>query len=208
MDPLMSLYRDTVLPWLTHLAMRQAQLVPYRTRVASGATGRVLEIGIGPGLNLPFYGPTVKQIIGLDPSPRLLEIALDAGQKTNVPLALIKGTAEAIPLRNKTVDTVVTTWTMCSIADLNQTLSEARRVLKRDGKLLFVEHGRAPEASVQWWQDHLTPAWKRISGGCHLNRAIADIVRTNGFNIEKLHVGYMQGPKPMTFIYEGQASPR
>src|SRR6516165_9377795 len=137
MDPLMSLYRDTVLPWLTHLAMRQAQLVPYRTRVASGATGRVLEIGIGPGLNLPFYGPTVKQVIGLDPSPRLLDIALDAGQKTNAPLAPVKGTAEAPPSRNKTVVTVVATWAMCSLADLNHTRSVARRVVKRDGKLLF-----------------------------------------------------------------------
>jgi ubiquinone/menaquinone biosynthesis C-methylase UbiE len=180
-----SFYQDAVLPWLTHLAMRQQRLVPYRTRVKSGAEGYVLEIGIGPRLNLPFYGAGVKQVIGLDPSPRLLEIADGAGRRSAIPVQLIEGAAEAIPLERESVATVVTTWTMCSIPDANRALSEVRRVLKRRGRLLFVEHGRAPEQSVQWWQDHLTPAWKRISGGCHLNRAIADIVRTNGFNIEK-----------------------
>ena len=106
------------------------------------------------------------------------------------------------------MDTVVTTWTMCSIPDVNRAVSELRRVLKPGGKLLFVEHGRAPEPRVQWWQDHLTPAWKRLSGGCHLNRAIADVIRTNGFEISNLNVGFMPGLKPMTFMYEGQATPR
>jgi ubiquinone/menaquinone biosynthesis C-methylase UbiE len=204
----MSLYQDTILPWLTHLAMRQAQLVPYRTRVASGATGQVLEMGIGPGLNLPFYGPHVERIIGLDPSPKLLEIARDAGRRSEVPLELIEGTAEAIPLETGSIDTVLTTWTMCGIPDVNSALSEARRVLKPGGKLLFVEHGRAPEPRVQWWQDHLTPPWKCLAGGCHLNRAIADLIRNNGFAVEELHLGYVKGPKPMTFMYEGQAVSR
>ncbi|MEK9281477.1 class I SAM-dependent methyltransferase [Bradyrhizobium sp. ISRA442] len=203
----MSFYQDRMLPWLTHLAMRQAQLVPYRTRVASAATGRVLELGIGPGLNLGFYGPSVTQIIGIDPSSKLLEIARDAGRRHASHLELIEGSAEAIPLENASVDTVVTTWTMCSIPDVSRALSEARRILKPDGQLLFVEHGRAPEARVQWWQDHLTPPWKVIAGGCHLNRAIADLIRGNGFAVHDLHVGYMRGPKPMTFMYEGRALP-
>ncbi|WP_354221324.1 class I SAM-dependent methyltransferase [Bradyrhizobium sp. F1.4.3] len=204
----MGFYQDRILPWLTHLAMRQAQLVPYRTRVASGATGRVLEMGIGPGLNLPFYGSGVEQIIGLDPSPRLLDIARDAGRTSMAPLELIEGTAEAIPLETASIDTVVTTWTMCSIPDIDRALSEARRVLKPGGKLLFVEHGRAPEPSMQWWQDHLTPPWKRLAGGCHLNRPIAELIGNNGFAVEDLQLGYMPGPKPMAFIYEGQAAPR
>ncbi|MDE2379243.1 class I SAM-dependent methyltransferase [Bradyrhizobium sp.] len=204
----MSFYRDTIVPWLTHLAMRQAQLVPYRSRVASGATGRVLEMGIGPGLNLPFYPPAVTAVIGLDPSASLLQIARDASRSSAVPVELIEGTAEAIPLERASVDTVVTTWTMCSIPNLGQALSEARRILKPGGKLLFVEHGRAPEPRVQWWQDHLTPPWKCISGGCHLNRAIAELIRESGFSIEDLHQGYIQGPKPMTFLYEGTAVPR
>ncbi|MEZ2142088.1 MULTISPECIES: class I SAM-dependent methyltransferase [Bradyrhizobium] len=204
----MSFYQDRILPWLTQLAMRQAQLVPYRTRVASAATGRVLELGIGPGLNLGFYGPSVTQIIGIDPSPKLLEVARNAGRQHASRLDLIEGSAEAIPLESSSVDTVVTTWTMCSIPNVNRALSEARRILKPGGQLLFVEHGRAPEPSVQWWQDRLTPPWKVIAGGCHLNRAIADLIRTNGFAVQDLNVGYMRGPKPMTFMYEGRALPR
>jgi len=204
----MGFYQDRIVPWLTHLAMRQAQLVPYRTRVASGATGRVLEIGIGPGLNLAFYGPDVTEVIGLDPSPKLLEIARDASRKSMAPLELIEGSAEAIPLENSSVDTVVTTWTMCSIPDVSRALLEARRVLRPGGKFLFVEHGRAPEPRVQWWQDRLTPPWKRLSCGCHLNRAIADLIGSNGFAVEDLHLGYAPGPKPMAFMYEGQAAPR
>src|SRR5262249_18176438 len=125
-----------------------------------------------------------------------------------VSLELIEGSAEAIPLENGSVDTVVTTWTMCSIPNVDRALSEARRVLRPGGKLLFVEHGLAPEQRVQWWQDHLTPAWARLSGGCHLNRAIADIVRESGFDLNNLQVGYMPGLRPMTFTYEGQATPR
>jgi ubiquinone/menaquinone biosynthesis C-methylase UbiE len=97
---------------------------------------------------------------------------------------------------------------MCSIPNVNGALAEMRRVLKPEGRLLFAEHGRAPESRVQWWQDHLTPAWKPLSGGCHLNRAIDNIVRTAGFRIERLDKGYMRGPKPMTFMYEGNALPR
>jgi len=204
----MSFYADTILPWLTHLSMQQAQLVPYRTRVVSGATGRVLEIGIGSGLNLPFYSAAAIQVLGIEPSPKLLKMARQAEQRSALSIKLIEGTAEAIPLEKGSVDTVVTTWTMCSIPDIDCALSEARRVLKTGGRLLFVEHGRAPEPRVQWWQDHLTPAWKRLSGGCHLNRAIGDIIRRNGFHIEEIQVGYLQGPKAMAFMYEGWASPR
>jgi ubiquinone/menaquinone biosynthesis C-methylase UbiE len=204
----MGVYHDTILPWLTHLAMRQSRLVPYRTRVVSGATGRVLEIGMGSGLNLPFYGPDVKQVIGVEPSPKLLTMAREAGRRRTGELGLIEGTAEAIPIESASIDTVVTTWTMCSIPRVSDALAEIRRVLKSGGRLLFVEHGRAPESSVQWWQDHLTPAWRRLSGGCHLNRPIEDIVRNAGFAIEHLDKGYMQGPKPMTFMYEGSARPQ
>lgn len=106
------------------------------------------------------------------------------------------------------MDIVVTTWTVCSIPDVDCAIAEARRILKPTGKLVFVEHGRATEPGVRWWQDRLTPAWKRISGGCHLNRDIAEVLRGNGFHIEEMHTGYMNGLKPITFMYEGQASPR
>jgi ubiquinone/menaquinone biosynthesis C-methylase UbiE len=99
------------------------------------------------------------------------------------------------------------TWTLCSLADPAAALAEMRRVLKRDGDLLFVEHGRAPDASVVRWQDRLTPLWTRVSGGCHLNRPIADLIRTAGFSIVDLRTGYMRGPRPFTFMYEGLARP-
>jgi ubiquinone/menaquinone biosynthesis C-methylase UbiE len=204
----MGFYQNYVVPWLTHLSMRQAQLVPYRSRVVSNATGRVLEVGIGSGLNLPFYGQTVNEIVGLDPSPRLLEMADEAARQSSVPVELIEGTVEAIPIEAASIDTVLTTWTMCSFPDLDKALEEMRRVLKPNGRLLFVEHGLAPEPRVAWWQDRLTPVWTHLSGGCHLNRAIEDVIKRAGFSIEQLDKGYLTGPKIMTFMYEGLARPR
>jgi len=204
-DTTMGFYQEQILPWLVHLSMRQRRLAPYRNRVVSTATGRVLEVGIGSGLNLPFYGNTVTDVIGLEPSRKLLDMTTAAARKSQIPLRLIEGTAEAIPIEDHSVDAVVTTWTMCSIPEIQSALQEMRRVLRPSGRLLFVEHGRAPEPSVRWWQDHLTPAWKHLSGGCHLNRAIAELIENVGFRIERLDKGYMQGPKPMTFMYEGTA---
>lgn len=204
----MGFYQDTLVPWLTHLAMRQARLVPYRTRVVSGAAGRVLEIGIGSGLNLPFYGTAVREVISIEPSPRLLKLARDAGRRSARTLKLVEGSAESIPIENESIDNIVTTWSMCSIPNVGRALAEMRRVLRPEGRLLFVEHGRAPEERVQWWQDRLTPIWTHLSGGCHLNRPIEDTVQAAGFRIERIEKGYMSGPKPMTFMYEGSAQPR
>lgn len=204
----MGLYQDHILPRLIHLTMRQRNLVTYRARVIPAAQGRVLEIGIGSGLNLPYYGATVEQVIGLDPSPKLLAMAREAPRRTSVLLELIENGAEAIPLYNRSIDTVVTTWTMCSIPDVQRALGEMRRVLKPGGRLLFVEHGRSPDLGVRLWQDRLTPLWRRIGGGCHLNRAIDELVENAGFRIERLELGHTRGPKPMTFIYEGSARPR
>jgi ubiquinone/menaquinone biosynthesis C-methylase UbiE len=167
----------------------------------------VLEIGIGSGLNLRSYPAAVEQIIGLDPSPRLLALAQDAALRIPIPVELIQASAEAIPLSDRSVDTILTTWTLCSIADIRQALAEMRRVLRPGGRLLFVEHGRAPQPAVQWWQDRLTPLWKRLGGGCHLNRDMSDLIAGAGFRIDRLETGYMPGPKPMTFMYEGSARP-
>jgi ubiquinone/menaquinone biosynthesis C-methylase UbiE len=203
----MGFYQDRILPWLIHLAMRQNRLVPYRSRIVPAATGRVLEIGIGSGLNLPFYSEGITQVLGLDPSPKLLEMAREAGRRASIPLELVESSAEDIPIEDRNIDTVVTTWTLCSIPEAQHALEDMRRVLKPGGRLLFVEHGRAPEPRVQWWQDHLTPAWKHLSGGCHLNRAVSELIKNSGFQIERLDTGYMPGPKPMTFMYEGSARP-
>jgi len=204
----MGFYQERILPWLLDLAMRNARLAPYRSRVVPAASGRVLEVGIGSGLNLPFYGSIVSEIIGIEPSAKLLTMTRKPRGRTSIPLELIQGNAEAIPLDDQTIDTVVTTWTMCSIPAIEPALQEMRRVLKPNGRLLFVEHGLAPDAGVRWWQDHLTPAWKRLSGGCHLNRPIRELIQRAGFRIEHLDTGYMPGLKPMTFMYEGGARPQ
>jgi ubiquinone/menaquinone biosynthesis C-methylase UbiE len=203
----MSLYQRRILPYVVHLSMRQANFTAYRKRIAPMAEGRVLEIGVGSGLNLPFYTESATQLIGLDPSSKLLSMAAHTVARVGGPVELVEGSAEAIPLESKSIDTVVITWTLCSIPDVTAALGEMRRVLKTDGRLLFTEHGRSPDADVRRWQDRLTPLWKRIGGGCHLNRPVRELIEQSGFRIERLETGYMKGPKPMTFMYEGCASP-
>lgn len=203
----MGFYRDVILPRLCHLAMRNERLVPYRERVIGAAEGRVLEIGVGSGLNLPFYRPAVHDVLALEPAAPLIEMARRTSRKANMPVRFLEASAEVVPLDDHSVDTVVTTWTLCSIPQAAMALGEMRRVLRPSGRLLFVEHGLAPDESVRRWQDWLTPAWRRISGGCHLNRPIQQMIEGNGFRIDRLETGYMAGPKPMTFMYEGSAKP-
>jgi ubiquinone/menaquinone biosynthesis C-methylase UbiE len=200
-------YDRFVVPRLLALAMRNRALVPFRQRVGRDATGRVLELGIGSGLNLGFYGPGVTSVTGVDPSPALLRMAEDRSRGAPFPVELVGAAGERLPLDDRSVDTVVTTWTMCSVGDPAEALREARRVLRPGGRLLFVEHGRAPDVRVVWWQDRLTPAWRRMAGGCHLNRKIDDLVQAAGFRLDGLRTGYLPGPKPMTFMYEGRARP-
>jgi ubiquinone/menaquinone biosynthesis C-methylase UbiE len=200
-----SFYEQRVLPHLVNWSMRQPTFKEYRSRVLQNAEGCVLEIGIGSGLNLPYYSRAVKHVIGLEPSQRLLAMTFGARKSAPSPAELVQGSAEAIPLENESVDTVVSTWTLCSVPGVMDAMDEIRRVLKKDGRLLFVEHGLSPDARVRRCQDRLTPAWKRIAGGCHLNRPIAQLIEAAGFRIEHVATGYMKGPKPMTFMYEGSA---
>lgn len=203
----MGFYSDFILPRLCDLSMRNERLRPYRERVIGAAEGRVLEIGVGSGLNLPFYPPLVREILALEPAPQLLAMARRVPH-SGMPVSFIEASAESIPLDDKSVDTVVTTWTLCTIPEAATALAEMRRVLRPGGKLLFVEHGLAPDAGVRWWQDRLTPAWRCISGGCHLNRPIRSLLESGGFHIDRVETGYMPGPKPMTFMYEGSARPK
>jgi ubiquinone/menaquinone biosynthesis C-methylase UbiE len=203
----MGIYREFILPKLCDLAMRNKQLVAYRERVIGAAEGRVLEIGIGSGLNLPFYKPAAREILALDPAPALIAMARLASRGSDVPVSFLEASAESIPLDPHSVDCVVTTWTLCTIPQAATALSEMRRVLRADGRLLFVEHGLAPDENIRWWQDRLTPAWRGISGGCHMNRPIATMIKESGFRCDRLETGYMPGMKPMSFIYEGSAQP-
>ena len=204
----MSFYQDQIVPLLISLAMRQKNLAAYRRRVVPAAEGRVLEIGVGSGLNLPVSGANVRQVIGLDPSAKLLRMARRVRGRATRPVEFIEGSAERIPLDRASVDTVVMTWTLCSIPEPMGALRDMRRVLKPSGRLLFVEHGLAPDPNVVLWQDRLTPLWKRIGGGCHLNRAVSSLIELAGFRFDRLETGYMRGPKPLTFMYEGSARPR
>jgi ubiquinone/menaquinone biosynthesis C-methylase UbiE len=204
----MGFYRERVVPHLINLSMRNAHFLPYRRRVIGAADGRVLEIGIGSGLNLPFYGAKVREIFGLEPSPRLAAMAERASRKTGRAVNLVEGSAEAIPMDSGSFDTVVTTWTLCSIPEAVKALGEMRRVLKPGGQLLFVEHGLAPEQNVQKWQHRLTPVWKRIGGGCHLDRPIRTLVETAGFDIVALENSYLpRAPQALGYFYEGRARP-
>lgn len=184
--------------------MSQERFTAYRRRLVSAAEGRVLEIGLGSGLNLPFYPARVTNILGLDPSAALLSrVRVDGAP----PVILLKGSGEHIPLERASVDTVVVTWTLCSVPHAPAALGEIRRVLRPTGRLLFVEHGLAPDLRVARWQRRLTPLWKRVAGGCHLDRPVDRLIVDAGFRLEQLETGYMPGPRPMTFMYEGSARP-
>ena len=201
----MGFYNDYLVPHLVNLAMRSRQLAPFRERTVAQAEGRVLEIGVGSGVNLPLYTNRAREVLGLEPHPKLLAMA--SSKMGQVSAKLIEGSAESIPLDRGTVDTVVTTWTLCTIPDVAKALAEMRRVLKPGGQLLFVEHGLSPDERVRSWQNRLTPLWKRIAGGCHLNRPMRKLIEDAGFRISRLETGYMPGPKPMTFMYDGAARP-
>ena len=201
----MGFYRRHIVPCLTHLAMSQKQLLPFRRHIVGAAEGRVLEIGVGSGLNFPLYGAAADSVIGLEPSAELLRMARARARHAAVPVTLLDASAEAIPLDAGSIDTVVTTWTLCTIPNASRALAEMRRVLKPSGALLFVEHGRAPEAGVARWQDRLDPLWSRLAGGCHLNRKMDDLLADNGFRIEALQNPRLPGPRTHTYLYEGRA---
>jgi ubiquinone/menaquinone biosynthesis C-methylase UbiE len=199
-------YQRRILPRLIHFGMRQKQLAPLRERLVAGMRGRVLELGVGSGLNLPFYPRELELLLGLDPSRELLEMARRQITWMHFPVELNEGRAEDIPLDDAAVDHVVMSWTLCSVADPLRVLAEVRRVLRPGGSLVFVEHGRAPEPRVARWQDRLTPVWRRLAGGCHLNRPIDQLVERAGLQMVELETGHLiKGPRFATFHYRGRA---
>lgn len=204
-EAVVNLYDRWVLPPILDLVMRQRPLQKYRREVVAAANGRVLEVGVGSGLNFPLYDKRVEIVFGIDPSPRLLALARRRAAEAGVRAEFLQGSASAIPLADNTIDTVVMTWTLCSIPDPLAALREMRRVLKPDGKLLFVEHGLSPESGIERWQRRLTPIWCRVAGGCHLDRKMDDLIRAAGFDILRLRTEYANGPRPMTYMYLGCA---
>jgi ubiquinone/menaquinone biosynthesis C-methylase UbiE len=202
----MGLYAKYVLPRIIDLAMRNEETARLRAAWIPLARGEVLEVGIGSGLNLPFYSSDVRRIYGVDPSVELQRIARGRVVAAPVEVEFLSQSAEEqLPLADASIDTVVTTWTLCSIANAPKALREMKRVLKAGGHLLFLEHGRAVDPGVADWQERITPLWKNITGGCHLNRKIDDLITAAGFRITELKTFYVRGPRPMTYTYQGAA---
>jgi ubiquinone/menaquinone biosynthesis C-methylase UbiE len=201
----MGLYERWIVPWLLDLAMRNRLLDHYRHQTIASARGLVLEVGVGSGVNLPLYGPAVTRVVAVDPSPELLRLASKRTADMVLPVMLIRASAEHLPFPGAVFDTIVMTWTLCSISNPIAALTDTRRVLRPGGRLIFVEHGLSPEIRTARWQHRLTPYWKRMSGGCHLDRKTDDLIRAAGFGLDEIETGYMKGPKPWTFMYHGSA---
>jgi len=205
----MGFYAQHVLPHLIDLGMRNQETVRLRAAWIPQARGQVLEIGIGSGLNLPYYSLEVLRVYGVDPSIELQRMARKRVALARFPVEFFAQSAEEpLPLPAGSMDTVVVTWALCSIPNVPEALQQMRRVLKPGGLLIFLEHGRSPDPRVVAWQDRLTPLWKRFSGGCHLNRKIDDLIAAAGFQITELKTCYLPGPRPVTYTYQGLAQPR
>ena len=202
----MNLYDQHVLPHLIDFACGMGAVMKTRAQIVPQAEGRVLEIGIGSGLNLSFYDPAkVSVIVGVDPSAAMQKLAQQRAAQISIPVEMIALELGQIQAADASFDSIVCTFTLCTIPDAGAALQEMRRVLKPGGKLLFSEHGLAPDLPVVRWQHRLTPLWKPFSGGCHLNRDIPALIRAGGFRIGQLDSSYLQGPRPMTWVWRGWA---
>jgi ubiquinone/menaquinone biosynthesis C-methylase UbiE len=204
----MGFYARRILPHIINMAMKNKDATRLREVWVRQARGTVLEIGIGSGLNLPFYSSEVERVYGVEPSFALQEMARKKETTGRIKAEFfLQSAEEPLALPDQSVDTIVMTWTLCSIPNAAKALEQMKRVLKARGRLLFIEHGRAPDPRVVAWQDGLTPLWKAIGGGCHLNRKIDELITEAGFQIVELKTCYLPGPRPMTYTYQGFAQP-
>lgn len=203
----MGFYDRVILPRLLGAAMGAKPISYQRKKVVPFATGDVLEIGMGAGHNLPFYDKSrVTRLIGLEPHKQLRERAMKRAAEAGIPVEFTDLKAENIDLPDASVDTVVVTYTFCSIPDVQQALTGIARVMKPGASMLFCEHGLAPDAKVARWQARIEPLWKRIAGGCHLCRPIPEMLKAGGFRVENLETMYLPGtPKSLGFNYWGRA---
>ena len=201
----MGFYARRILPHLIDCCMSMPVAAAERAKFVPLARGTVLEIGIGSGLNIPYYAADLTRLYGLDPAAELRAIAEPRAAAAPFPVEFIGLSAETIPLADRAVDSIVTTWTLCSIPAVDIALAEMRRVLRPEGRLIFIEHGLSPDPGVRRWQSWLNPLQRRLAGGCNLNRRIDALIAAAGFHIEGLETAYVRGPRPWCYFYKGVA---
>ena len=202
----MSFYSRFVLPPVLDLVMKDKRLRRRREELVPLAHGAVLEIGVGSGLNLPYYDTRrLQRLAAVDPSAELLAMAAKKARRLKMELELVQQGAERLPFPSASFDSALLTWTLCSIPDPSAALAEIRRVLKPGGELFFIEHGLSPDPGVARWQRRLTPLWRPLAGGCHLDRPVEALVR-GVFPAADLRTFYLEGPRFITYMYEGRAS--
>jgi len=204
---ILSFYDKYILPKFLNCACGSKPINYQREKIVPLAEGTVLDVGIGSGLNIPYYNKSkIKYLYGLDPSIELLNLAKPLAKKNELEIEFLECGAEAIPLPNDSIDTVVITYTLCTIPDTQLSNEEIMRVLKPNGKLLFCEHGLAPDINVVKWQKRINPIWNKIAGGCNLNRDIPKLIKSSGLKIINMEEMYLPStPKFAGYNYWGVA---
>ncbi|MBL4584889.1 MAG: class I SAM-dependent methyltransferase [Pseudomonadales bacterium] len=203
----MSFYEEKILPHLINCACSTEQTGKLRARMLADAEGEVLEVGMGPGINLQYYNPSkVTKVWGLEPSEGMRKKAQENLANSPVEVEWLSLPGEQIPLDDNSVDTVVLTFTFCTIPDWETAMKQMHRVLKPGGKLIFCEHGQAPDLEVQKWQNRINPIWKKLFGGCNLNRPVISSIKSSGFNIDWDDCDYIEGsPRFVSYMSLGSA---
>ncbi|WP_427453682.1 class I SAM-dependent methyltransferase [Litorimonas sp. WD9-15] len=203
----MGVYARHILPCCLDRACSIGPIEKQRAKIVPLAKGRVVEIGIGSGLNLPHYDPErITSVTGVDPDEHIWKRSAARREAATFPIDRIGLSGEAIPLEDAFADTVVVTYSLCTIPDPVQALKEMRRILKPDGEILFCEHGQAPDTGVAKWQSRIDPLWKKIAGGCHSGRDIPSLIRAAGLSIKEIDQMYIPGPKVLSYNYWGRAA--
>ena len=201
------LYEKHLLPKMLDCCCSTKPINYQRNKVVPYAKGKILEIGIGSGINIPFYKKSqIEKLYGLDPSEELNHMAHKVASQNSLDVEFLLSGAEEIPLPSNSIDTILITYTLCTIPDLNSSMSEMKRVLKDDGNFLFCEHGIAPDLNIVKWQNRINPVWGKLFGGCSINRDIPDIIQSSGFKLNKLNQMYLPStPKIVGYNYWGHA---